>query len=738
MWGVGDAIFHIAILNELAKRQPDTIWVKAYYPHLYRHIPNIKMILQPSEGRIRFSTYCPTDAVEPVGLSMQHISYDPAAIKKHGSILAAQFASLGMQMPEKPDFRLPIPDEWDRMAQRWMSSWDMKGKPLMIVRPIILNKSWEAPARAPDPNAYHQLYEAIREKYFTVSFGRVIDNPPRNKWVEREWIVLPEPKVDVRLVKGELDFETLAALFKRARLVFGNAGFTPVLAQAVGTPNIVVYGGNESYRSVNCVGAHLAPTLPIEPDRPCDCHNRHHSCNKTITIGPALEKVMTFSAEQLAKNHHVPEYYTASEQKPRILIFQTTYVDSDHRERLIRNGMKLHRAINPDCDYLIVDSASPRQEWRQEILDRQGSSVVFNDNVGHLSRGGRDGWGRAFCRGLEEAINGGYNYVVHIEGDSLFKRPVRPIVHDMHSLEYKSVSTPVVGTKRVEQGWVETGLMFFSVRYLKDIDFIKKYDWPHRKASPTPEKVVADILGKDCQLADWKAWRGDKNQITIDNLQVLDLDWVTHCWDNDAVYDKFVELNMAKGTIILDELAKVKINLGCGTNKIKGWINHDQEVDITQRLPYRDGSVDFIFAEHVLEHVDYYKAVNFLRECHRILKPGGMIRLSVPSIENLSKVDPQSDVGKRYVDFVHSRGWAPSKDLRGAMHALLYQHGHQAPWTQSLLMATLFFVGFKDTRVMLPGVSNIPELQGVEGHGRVIGEDFNRLESVIAEGTVDK
>jgi hypothetical protein len=110
----------------------------------------------------------------------------------------------------------------------------------------------------------------------------------------------------------------------------------------------------------------------------------------------------------------------------------------------------------------------------------------------------------------------------------------------------------------------------------------------------------------------------------------------------------------------------------------------------------------------------------------------------VPSIENLTSANPHSDVVKRYVDFVHSRGWAPTWDVHGAVHALLYKHGHQAPWTLSLLKSTLAFCGFKDVASAVPGHSNTTEFIGVEGHGKVIGEDFNALESVIAEGIVDK
>jgi predicted SAM-dependent methyltransferase len=77
----------------------------------------------------------------------------------------------------------------------------------------------------------------------------------------------------------------------------------------------------------------------------------------------------------------------------------------------------------------------------------------------------------------------------------------------------------------------------------------------------------------------------------------------------------------------------VKLQFGCGGNRLEGWQNYDSEIDIAKPpLPFRDAYADFIFAEHVLEHVPLQEAIRFLRDCHRILKPGGTIRLAVPSI----------------------------------------------------------------------------------------------------------
>lgn len=49
-----------------------------------------------------------------------------------------------------------------------------------------------------------------------------------------------------------------------------------------------------------------------------------------------------------------------------------------------------------------------------------------------------------------------------------------------------------------------------------------------------------------------------------------------------------------------------------------------------QNLPFKDGSYDFIFASHVLEHIqDDRRAV---REIRRVLKPGGIAILPVPVV----------------------------------------------------------------------------------------------------------
>jgi len=174
----------------------------------------------------------------------------------------------------------------------------------------------------------------------------------------------------------------------------------------------------------------------------------------------------------------------------------------------------------------------------------------------------------------------------------------------------------------------------------------------------------------------------------------------------------------------------MRLNLGCGTNKLPGWENHDADVDISKRLPWPGGSADFIFIEHCVEHVDYYAAIEFFRECSRVLTPGGVLRVVVPSVEKVAKCE-DADYHKL------AAKWGCSPDRRGAVDAILNRHGHKTAWTASLMAATLPFCGFGEVRECRVHQSERPELQNVEGHHRVIGEKYNEIESIVFEATAD-
>jgi predicted SAM-dependent methyltransferase len=87
---------------------------------------------------------------------------------------------------------------------------------------------------------------------------------------------------------------------------------------------------------------------------------------------------------------------------------------------------------------------------------------------------------------------------------------------------------------------------------------------------------------------------------------------------------------------------QTKLHLGCGTNILPGWGNIDIEGpsgvlrwDLTQPLPLQAGTVRFIFNEHFIEHITQPEAAALLSECNRLLVPGGVLRISTPSLRKL-------------------------------------------------------------------------------------------------------
>ncbi len=60
------------------------------------------------------------------------------------------------------------------------------------------------------------------------------------------------------------------------------------------------------------------------------------------------------------------------------------------------------------------------------------------------------------------------------------------------------------------------------------------------------------------------------------------------------------------------------------------WPRRVRYCDVRRRLPFGDGSVAVLYASHVLEHLYRGQARRFLADAHRVLKPGGVLRVVVP------------------------------------------------------------------------------------------------------------
>ena len=86
------------------------------------------------------------------------------------------------------------------------------------------------------------------------------------------------------------------------------------------------------------------------------------------------------------------------------------------------------------------------------------------------------------------------------------------------------------------------------------------------------------------------------------------------------------------------------LNVGCGNHFHPAWTNLDLisesldviAYDITTGLPFSDNSFDAVYHSHVLEHLHPNHGIELIRECLRVLKPGGIARIVVPDLEKIA------------------------------------------------------------------------------------------------------
>ena len=84
------------------------------------------------------------------------------------------------------------------------------------------------------------------------------------------------------------------------------------------------------------------------------------------------------------------------------------------------------------------------------------------------------------------------------------------------------------------------------------------------------------------------------------------------------------------------------LHLGCGPKYLPGFVNIDGNpfhkidlwLDVRNGLPFRSNSVDSIYCTHMIEHFYPDELNSLLRECWRVLKEAGGIRLIVPNLES--------------------------------------------------------------------------------------------------------
>ena len=170
----------------------------------------------------------------------------------------------------------------------------------------------------------------------------------------------------------------------------------------------------------------------------------------------------------------------------------------------------------------------------------------------------------------------------------------------------------------------------------------------------------------------------------------------------------------------------MKLNLGCGSQVLDGWINvdfamgarfaklpffrrlnrklrlfdldWDQRIylhDLTKRFPWPDDSVDTIYSSHTLEHFSKEGGRRFLAECHRVLRKNGVIRIVVPDLRHILA---EYDAGRIQADdLVGELGvlYQESKNRAVKLLSPYIQFPHKCVYDSPRLLSILSELGFE-------------------------------------------
>lgn len=133
-----------------------------------------------------------------------------------------------------------------------------------------------------------------------------------------------------------------------------------------------------------------------------------------------------------------------------------------------------------------------------------------------------------------------------------------------------------------------------------------------------------------------------------------------------------------------------RINLGCGPAVVPGLCNVDVDghadlrFNFLNRFPLPDGIAEWVYCEHTLEHFHVDQAPHLVREVHRVLRPGGVFRVSVPKVD------------------VKALGRLTGPELADVSRRL-FGHEHKSVYSHALLRSLLEDAGFAEVAPITNG-----------------------------------
>ena len=191
------------------------------------------------------------------------------------------------------------------------------------------------------------------------------------------------------------------------------------------------------------------------------------------------------------------------------------------------------------------------------------------------------------------------------------------------------------------------------------------------------------------------------------------------------------------------------LRIGSGRHTDPGWLAVDLVpvargvvfMDATKPMPLPTGGFEAVQCEHVIEHVSYDDGQKMLRESHRVLRPGGVLRIATPNLDLVRRLLTPGDPDPRLAAYVEwsNRTFGTTAERRDLLNPaftanrLVRRWGHVFLYDERTLRGALEATGFSEIIRVRPGESAHEALRGVDRHHEEIGVDANDLETLAFE-----
>ena len=189
-----------------------------------------------------------------------------------------------------------------------------------------------------------------------------------------------------------------------------------------------------------------------------------------------------------------------------------------------------------------------------------------------------------------------------------------------------------------------------------------------------------------------------------------------------------------------------KLHLGSNKTVLDGWLCSDlvpkskQSIflDVTCKFPFPDQVFDYVYAEHLIEHLDLEQGFFMLQECFRVLKKNGRMRIATPDLDVIVRLytGRKKNFGDEYIKW-SINNFSDKKlsyDPVIVINTLFHHWGHRFLYDYNFIKKCLEKCGFASIERFSYGQSNDIHLQNIEKHHENVGSlEMVKFEALIVE-----